>query len=81
MDLEKFFDTMNHDRIMTCLAKRIKDKALLRLIGRYLRRTILSRSERKVRRKARTLADSVADRPRRARQTLGGPRVEFLQIC
>ena len=56
MDLEKFFDTMNHDRIMTCLAKRIKDKALLKLIGRYLRRTILSRSERKVRRKARTLA-------------------------
>ena len=56
MDLEKFFDTVNHDRLMARLAKRIKDKALLRLIGRYLRRTILSRSERKVRRKARTLA-------------------------
>lgn len=47
MDLEKFFDTVNHDRLMARLAKRIKDKALLKLIGRYYAmascRTVLSR--------------------------------------
>ena len=41
MDLEKFFDTVNHDRLMARLAKRIKDKALLKLIGRYLRNGIM----------------------------------------
>ncbi|MGL5822922.1 MAG: reverse transcriptase domain-containing protein, partial [Sarcina sp.] len=30
MDLEKFFDTVNHDILMRKLAKRIKDKMLLR---------------------------------------------------
>ena len=41
MNLEKFFDTVNHDRLMARLAKRIKDKALLKLIGRYLRNGIM----------------------------------------
>ena len=41
MDLEKFFDTVNHDRLMARLAKRIKDKALLKLIERYLRNGIM----------------------------------------
>ena len=41
MDLEKFFDTVNHDRLMARLTKRIKDKALLKLIGRYLRNGIM----------------------------------------
>ena len=36
MDLEKFFDKVNHDRLMTTLAKRISDKPLLKLIRRYL---------------------------------------------
>ena len=37
IDLAKFFDTVNHDVLMTLLAKTIGDKALLTLIGRYLR--------------------------------------------
>ena len=37
IDLAKFFDTVNHDVLMNLLAKRIADKRLLRLIGRYLR--------------------------------------------
>ena len=41
MDLEKFFDTVNHDRLMARLAERIKDKALLKLIRRYLRNGIM----------------------------------------
>ena len=37
MDLEKFFDRVNHDVLMVRVARRVKDKRLLRLIGRYLR--------------------------------------------
>lgn len=36
IDLEKFFDRVNHDILMDRLAKRISDKAVLRLIRRYL---------------------------------------------
>lgn len=36
MDLEKFFDRVNHDILMDRLAKRILDKRLLRVIRRYL---------------------------------------------
>ena len=36
VDLEKFFDRVNHDVLMYRLSKRIKDKAVLRLIRRYL---------------------------------------------
>jgi len=37
IDLAKFFDTVNHDVLMNLLARTIRDKALLSLIGRYLR--------------------------------------------
>jgi RNA-directed DNA polymerase len=36
LDLEKFFDRVNHDILMRKLSKRIGDKRLLRLIRRYL---------------------------------------------
>jgi RNA-directed DNA polymerase len=36
MDLEKFFDRVNHDILMSRLARRIKDKRILCLIRRYL---------------------------------------------
>jgi len=36
LDLEKFFDRVNHDRLMARLASRIADKRLLRLIRAYL---------------------------------------------
>ncbi|AIM16913.1 DNA polymerase [Bacillus sp. X1(2014)] len=36
MDLEKFFDRVNHDRLMSTLAKTIKEKPLLKLIRKYL---------------------------------------------
>jgi group II intron reverse transcriptase/maturase len=36
VDLEKFFDRVNHDVLMDRLAKRIADAAVLRLIRRYL---------------------------------------------
>lgn len=36
MDLEKFFDRVNHDVLMSRIARRIEDKRLLRLIRKYL---------------------------------------------
>jgi RNA-directed DNA polymerase len=36
LDLEKFFDRVNHDRLMAHLAKRIADKRVLRLIRAFL---------------------------------------------
>ncbi len=37
IDLEKFFDKINHDRLMQRLSKGIGDKKLLRLINAYLK--------------------------------------------
>lgn len=37
LDLEKFFDRVNHQRLMARLAKRVKDRRLLVLIGRMLK--------------------------------------------
>ncbi len=41
MDLSKFFDRVNHDRLMSRLATRIKDKRVLKLIRSYLRSGVL----------------------------------------
>lgn len=37
LDLEKFFDRVNHDKLMGKIAKRINDKHLLKLIRAFLR--------------------------------------------
>ncbi len=37
IDLEKFFDTVDHDVLMSRVSRRVGDKGILRLIGRYLR--------------------------------------------
>lgn len=36
VDIEKFFDTVEHRKLMTLLSKRIADPNILRLIGRFL---------------------------------------------
>jgi len=41
VDLEKFFDRVNHDILMGKLAKRVEDKRVLRLIRRYLEAGVL----------------------------------------
>lgn len=41
LDLEKFFDRVNHDYLMSVLAKTIEDKKLLKLIRRYLQAGIM----------------------------------------
>lgn len=42
MDIEKFFDRVNHDILMSKLAARVKDKRVLRLIRRYLESGIMT---------------------------------------
>ena len=41
MDLEKFFDRVNHDMLMARVARKVKDKRILRLIRRYLQAEML----------------------------------------
>jgi len=42
MDLEKFFDRVNHDILMSRVARKIRDKRVLGLIRRYLEAGILA---------------------------------------
>lgn len=41
LDLEKFFDKVNHDRLMSVLSRTVKDKRTLKLIRSYLTSGIL----------------------------------------
>jgi len=37
IDLEKYFDTVNHDKLMALVAREVKDKRVLKLIRAYLK--------------------------------------------
>ena len=58
LDLSKFFDTVNHDVLMHRVARKIRDKRVLRLIGKYLRAGVravtLQRSARRSRKSSRS---------------------------
>src|SRR5215472_3919803 len=41
LDLEKFFDRVNHDRLMAKLAERISDKGMLKLIRAFLQAGVM----------------------------------------
>jgi retron-type reverse transcriptase len=41
IDLAKYFDTVNHDKLMFLLSKHIKDKRVLRLIRKYLKSGVM----------------------------------------
>ena len=41
LDLEKFFDRVNHDKLMSQIAKRINDQHLLKLIRAFLRAGVM----------------------------------------
>lgn len=45
LDLEKFFDRVDHDLLMNRLGRRVADRRLLRLIGRYLRAGVVIDSQ------------------------------------
>ena len=40
-DLSKFFDTVNHNLLMRCVAKRVKDQRVLKLIRKYLQAEVI----------------------------------------
>jgi RNA-directed DNA polymerase len=42
LDLAKFFDVVNHDKLMSLLSKKIGDKSTLKLMGKYLRSEIMT---------------------------------------
>jgi RNA-directed DNA polymerase len=42
LDLEKFFDRVNHDVLMAYVERQIEDKRVLRLIRRYLEAGVMS---------------------------------------
>lgn len=42
LDLEKFFDRVNHDILMACVERHVEDKQVLRLIRRYLEVGVMS---------------------------------------
>jgi len=42
LDLEKFFDIVNHDILMQCLRERVSDPVLLKLIRRYLQAGVMA---------------------------------------
>lgn len=41
LDLEKFFDKVNHDKLMSLISRKVTDKRTLKLIGNYLRSGVL----------------------------------------
>lgn len=41
MDLSKFFDRVQHDVLLARVARKVRDKRLLRLMGRYLRAGVM----------------------------------------
>lgn len=41
LDLERFFDRVNHDVLMSRVARKVSDKRALKLIGRYLRAGVM----------------------------------------
>jgi RNA-directed DNA polymerase len=45
MDLSKFFDRVQHDVLMSRVSRKVHDKRLLRLIGRYLRAGVMVDTE------------------------------------
>ena len=57
LDLAKFFDNVEHDILMARVARKVRDKRLLALIGQYLRAGVMvgehaSNPARSARRKA-----------------------------
>ena len=73
LDLSKFFDRVNHDRLMSRLAARIADKRVLHLIRRYLTSGVMIGGL--------VEATSQQHRPRRTGQRAGEPKSALRAVC
>lgn len=51
MDLSKFFDEVNHDRLLSKLSNRVLDRRVIHLIERYLRSSMMSKGVKEKRSK------------------------------
>lgn len=45
MDLLKFFDNVQHDKLLSRLARKVQDKHILQLVGRYLRSGVMAKGQ------------------------------------
>ena len=78
LDLEKFFDRVNHDRLMAQIAKRVDDKRLLKLIRAFLNAGVmenglLSPSVEGTPQGRSSFATAQQRRARRTRPRVGAP--------
>jgi RNA-directed DNA polymerase len=76
LDLEKFFDRVNHDKLMGQIAKRVEDKQLLKLIRAFLNAGVMENG---------LVSPSVEGTPqpgaRRTRPRVGVPRTPLCSLC
>ncbi len=47
IDLERFFDTVNHDLLMDRVGRQVKNQALMKLLGRFLRAGVVVNGRRR----------------------------------
>ena len=86
IDLEKFFDRVNHDILMDRVAKRITDKRLLRLIRAYLNAGVMadglvSPTDEGVPQGGPLSTLTFESRPRRIRPRVDPPGSPLLPLC
>jgi RNA-directed DNA polymerase len=62
IDLKAFFDQVDHDKLMHLVGQRIRDKAVLKLIGKYLRAPMQRAESKEARSKGTPQGGPIAPR-------------------
>ena len=85
IDLEKFFDRVNHDILMGRIAKRVDDKRMLKLIRAFLNAGVMENGlvspTARARRKAVRFAATVEPGARRIGPGAGETRPPVRSLC